>query len=77
MVRTVKAVHITANIGNGKSAVIDTHAVHSAVKSLQELVQKVGMLHVSISYQHGDKKKANFDSKDKAISWLNLHDTKE
>lgn len=77
MFRIVKSVHITADIGGGKSVVIDTHAVHSAVKNLKELISKVGMLHVSISYQHGDKKKANFDSKDKAISWLNLHDTKE
>jgi len=77
MNKEVKSVHVTVDSGGGKTVVIDETTVYRAVNSLEAIHDRVKVIHVSMTYKQGEKKKANFDSKSKAISWLNLNDTKE
>lgn len=77
MSKEIKSVHVTMHCNDNKVLSVEDSTVYRAVDALKSFHDKVKMLHVSITYKNGEKKKANFDAKSKAISWLNLNDTKE
>jgi len=73
----IKLIKTIVHIAGGKLISNDSHNAHYAVEALNKVVGRITLVQISIQYTNGDVKKANCDSKEKALSWLNLNDLKE
>ena len=74
---SVKSVHLTVHCSGGKAIKIECQKVRHAIEDLRAVTEKVKLVSINIGYTNGEHKRANCDSLEKTLSWLNLNDTKE
>ena len=73
----IKSVTLTVHCVGGKVIKTEETKVRYAIENLTLVKEKIKLVNIIITYASKEHKRANCDSKDKAISWLNLNNTKE
>lgn len=73
----VSSVVLTIHFISGKTSKIEQTKVRYAIEDLIAVTEKVKLVGINIIYSNKEHKRVHCDSKEKAISWLNLNNTKE